>query len=212
MLPLVRAGGDGGQGLEHMLVGDAPQMSIFLQLPNDAIKAPGAAEVQTVEVDELPVLAVGDLSWGEGEFAVTELREKILQPDGEFFPGKNPAHDVGLFKAWRKKIETARLPGHRAALIGQKKVLRPRFYEILELPVSGRLCIIPSEAKTECGIAVFADADGIEKLRQKFQVPLHDQVGQRPQIVLQLPGQRIVECVELLGELQQSGPAVGPLK
>ena len=57
---------------------------ISLQLRGDAVQAPGAAEIQAVEVDELAVLAVGDHARGERELLVGELRQKLLQPGGEF--------------------------------------------------------------------------------------------------------------------------------
>jgi tetratricopeptide (TPR) repeat protein len=212
VLSLIRTGRDGGERLPHMLVGDAPQIAVFFQLPGDAVQAPCAAEIQAVEVDELPVRPVGDLSRSEEELLVRELREEFLEPDFELFRGKNPPHDIGLLQTRREEIEAARLPAERAAGIGQIIIPRPLLDEILESPVPRRMRVIPGEAQAERRIAVLADADRIEELRQKFHVPLDDQVGQRLQIALQLPGERIVERVQLFRELQEPRPAVRPLE
>ena len=85
MLAFIRAGGDVGQGMKHVLVGDLSQVPVALQFGSDAVQTPGAAEIQAVQVDELAVLAVGDLPGGQGKLFIGKLRQELFQPEGELF-------------------------------------------------------------------------------------------------------------------------------
>ena len=72
--------------------------------------------------------------------------------------------------------------------------------------------VVEGERQPERRVGMDAATDRIGLFGEEGQVPRHDRVHQRLQVPRPLPAFRVVPAAEFLGQLQQPGPAVGPLE
>ena len=82
----------------------------------------------------------------------------------------------------------------------------------LQPRVADRPGVVVGERQAEGGVRVDAGPDRVGLLREELQVAGDDHVRQRPEVLRPVPGVGVVPAVQLLGELEQPGPAVGPLE
>src|SRR5262249_37083389 len=75
-----------------------------------------------------------------------------------------------------------------------------------------RLGVIVGERQTEGGVGMHSRPDRIGLLGKEIPIAGYDYLNKWLQVLGPLLGVRIVPTVELLGQLQEPGPAVRPLE
>src|SRR5688500_3622280 len=87
----------------------------------DRLPAPGAAEVEAVEVRDLAVAAVADRRGGEqgGGLATTQLGQESAEPGGEVGSGQDARHAKRFGQRRRQEFVAARFPRLAIAVGGE---------------------------------------------------------------------------------------------
>src|SRR3954447_18705447 len=111
--------------LAHIVAGDVRQAGVEMRLrdlrPSERPPAPGAAEVDPVDMRDLAVRAVGDVGRREQArgLALVETRQERPEPGTEGPLRKAAAHAQGLDQSRRQEIVPARLPARAVAVAAE---------------------------------------------------------------------------------------------
>ena len=126
--------------------------------------------------------------------------------------GQHAPHQVGLDQARREEVGTDGSQPGRGVGVRAEVGPRPLLDQCLEPRVADRPGVVVGEREPERGVGVHAGPDRVRLLGEEFQVARDDRVRQRPEVLRPRLRVRVVPAVELLGELEQPGPAIGPLE
>ena len=117
-------------------------------------------------------------------------------------------HEGGFLEARRKEVRSAGLPAQRAVPVRRVVALCRRRNRRGQFRIPGRLRVVERESKAKRRVGVHAVADRVFLARQKLDVLVANQPGQRRQAGFELLTDRVGPGPDLHRELQQPRPAV----
>ena len=182
----------------------------FRQGAGNAPEAGGAGEIETVEVDNLRVAAVGNHC--RGEQGRRHFRQEAEEPPPEFLRRQHAAHEVRLHERRAEKVRAARLPRSGIVRVPLKPVAGALDDQLLQFHALRRARVVECEGQSEGRVRMHARADGIRLLRQELQIALLESRSERREVYRPCATIGIVPAVQFLRQLQQPRPAVGPLE
>ncbi len=199
----------GGQVALGGVVGHGAQGIVRVQTGGDGAPAPGAAEVQSVQVGDLAIGAVADRGWGEqgGGQAGGGVRQEGREPGPERGGVEEPAHGLRLDQGRRQEVVAGRLPG-LAALVRAVPALGLVTQQAGEARILGHLRIFGGQGQGEGGGGVDPRAHRIGGLGQEVAEPVGEGGGQGG--VGDGPGRVLAEQFGL--QHQEPCPAIGSLE
>ncbi len=181
---------------------------------DDPLEHPGAAQVEPVQVRELPVGAVTrrhrrqPAHRGRG----LEIGQEAREPAREVGGGDDAAHEVGLPQHRGQEVLARGLPRDRRAGVGREPVERPCAGQRREALVARGGGPVEREAERECGLAVLAGAHRPAQLGEPGREPVGGQGLERRESAVPALRAGVVPLAQLGRELEQPGEAVGPLE
>ena len=222
MAALVVLAGDGGQRRVAVARGGGEQRRntpiLRRQAVGDALKHPGAAQVESIEMRELRIGAIGDHGRRQPRRpagrcgAGRQARKKSRQPVGERARSERATHEVRLRQARREEILARGLVGERAVAVAQVKALRCTPQQRAHLIVPGHASPVPDEPERKSGLVVLTDADRVVKLRQPALEPRRRFRLERLQCRRPALRVRVIPAAQLRRQLQQPREPVGALE
>ena len=151
----------------------------------DAPHAPGPAQVQPVEVDELRVGAVRHRGRREQRLRLApgRPRQEPREPGPELGRRQHAPHQVRLHQARREEVGPGRLPPRRGVGVLAEVGPRPLLDQLPQPRVADRPGVVVGEGQPERGVRVHAGADRVGLLREELEVPRDDHVRERPEVL-----------------------------
>lgn len=176
----------------------------------DAIHAPGAAEIESVEVDELQVASVGDN--GGGEQSRWEFGEEAMEPVREIVGRQDARHQVRFDQRRGEEVRAARFVRGGDVFVAGEVVETTAHEQGLEFGVTDGAGVVEREGETEGSVSVCADADGVSLFRKKIKIAVNDHVHQRTEVARPIRRVGVGRGGEFVGQFEEPRPAVGALE
>ena len=156
------------EGIIEMFGGEI----VSVIVASEGIEAPGAGEVQAVQMHQFSIRTINDFAGFKGEGAMVQSGEELSGPRFKFFIGEDLAHDVHFLQTGRQKIVAAGFPGDRAVLIFEVKTSCAFLNRGFKGVISHGHRIIIGETEAKGGVCVFAYPNGIDEFGEIVLVAL----------------------------------------
>ncbi len=190
---------------------DRPSGIAGLKGGRQAPHAPGAAEIDAVQVGDLAVGGIGDQRGAEQRrrLAVRQAGQEPPEPAAELSLRQHPAHQLRFHQRRGQEVVARRLPG-LAVRVVREPGLCARRDQPGEVVVTAGLRIVAGQRQGEGRVRVGSGADRIGQLGQIGLQPRREDLGQGSQRFG--PDLRLSPTRQFRLQLQEPRRPIGPLE
>jgi len=151
------------------------------QRGRDVAHAPGAAQIQAVEMAQLRIRAIADDRDPEKvlRLALGDAGQKCAEPLRKPVRGQHTMHEIGFGERGREEVGSARLELRGVVCVLAEIVGAASDQQFLQLRVVHRVRVIECECETEGRVRMKAGANRVNLLREEIKVARRKRVGQR---------------------------------